>query len=65
MIISASTIAIAAKPSNLLDQAYIKGNSEEFKWLLYEHFVELYDRLYEKTGKEPQGILRILGSIGR
>ncbi len=65
MILFASTIAIAAKPSDLPAQAYNKGQSEEFKWLLYEHFVEIYIKLYDKNGKEPQGILHILGSIGR
>jgi len=65
ILLSASTMVVAKKPSNLPVQAYSQGQSEEFKMLLYEHFVEIYDQLYEKNGKEPRGILQILESIGR
>ena len=65
ILLSASTLVLAAKPSDLPDQAYGKGHSEDSKWLRYEHFVELYTRLYDKFGEEPQAIARILSNLGR
>lgn len=65
ILLSVSTLVVAKKPSDLPAQAYSKGQSEEFKMLQYEHFVEIYVQIYEKNDKEPRGILQILESIGR
>lgn len=65
MLLFASTIAIAAKPDDLTDKAYIKGYSDEFKELLFDHFIELYNKIYEINEKEPNGIILMLESIGR
>lgn len=65
IILFASTIAIAAKPSDLPDQAYNKGQSEEKRMARYFHLDELANRLYEKNGRVPQGLINILSSFGR
>jgi hypothetical protein len=65
MILFASTIAIAAKPSDLPEQAYNKGQSEEKIMERYFHFNEIASMLYEKTGKVPPGLMNILSSFGR
>ena len=65
MILFASTIAIAAKPSDLPEQAYSKGQSEEKRMERYFHFEELANRLFEKNGEVPQGLINILSSFGR
>jgi hypothetical protein len=65
MIISASTIAIAAKPSDLPDQAYSNGPSLEKQMARYFHLEELAYRFWLENGWVPEGILRAMGSSGR
>ncbi len=65
MILFASTIAIAAKPSELPDKAYRKGQSEDKRIARYSHLEEIVYRLFEKNGRVPQGLINILISFGR
>ena len=64
-IIFASTVAIAAKPSDLPDQAYNKGPSLEIQMARYFRLNDLAYRFWLETGSVPQGLLRAMGSSGR
>jgi hypothetical protein len=64
-IIFASTIAIAAKPSDLPEQAYNKGPSLEKQMDRYFRLEEIAYRFWLETGEVPEGLLRAMGSSGR
>lgn len=65
MLLIPSTIAIAGKSFDVPDQASIKKSGENKEENHYIHFQELAEKLYEKKGWVPQGILDILSSLGR
>ena len=65
VIIFASTIAIAAKPSDLPDQAYSNGPSLDKQMARYFHLEEIAYRLWLENGWVPQGLLNAMGSSGR
>jgi len=65
IILFASTLTVAARPSYRPDRTYRKGMSDAIREFLYNLFVEIADRLYEKNGKVPQGILNALSMLGR
>ena len=65
MILFASTIAIAAKPSDLPDQAYSKGPSLDKQMSRYFHLEEIAFRLWLEKGWVPQGLMNAMGSTGR
>ena len=64
-IIFASTIAIAAKPSDLPEQAYNKGPSWEKQMERYFRLDEIAYRLWLENGWVPEGLLRAMGNSGR
>lgn len=64
-IIFASTIAIAAKPSDLPEQANNKGQSFEKQMARYIHLDQLAYQFWIETGSVPEGINNALERIGR
>jgi len=64
-IIFASTIAIAAKPSDLPDQANSNGPSLEKQMARYFRLSELAYQFWLETGEVPEGLLRAMGNFGR
>lgn len=65
ILLSASTIAMAAKPSDLPEQAYSKGQSEANSMDKYFRLDEIAFRLWQKNGIQPQGLLNAMGIYGR
>lgn len=63
MLLFASTMIVAGKPSDLPDQAYRNGKKDDIKEFLYILFDEIASRIYQKKGWVPQGILEILNSF--
>ncbi|KYK34036.1 MAG: hypothetical protein AYK22_00965 [Thermoplasmatales archaeon SG8-52-3] len=64
-IIFASTLAIAAKPSDLPDQAYNNGPSLDKQMARYFRLDEIAYRLWLEKGWVPEGLLMAMGSSGR
>ena len=65
MILFASTLTVAAKPSDLPAQAYRKGLRDNIRAFLYDIFLEIANRFYEKRGSVPQWLINTLNSLGR
>ena len=64
MLILASTMIVAGKPSDLPDQAYRNEKKDDIQRFLYILFDEIAYRIYQKKGWVPQGILDVLYSLG-
>lgn len=64
-IIFASTLAIAAKPSDLPDQAYNTGPSLDKQMDRYFRLDEIAYRLWLEHDWVPEGLLKAMGSSGR
>lgn len=56
MLLFASTMIVAAKPSDLPEQAYSNKGKDDFKESQYMRFDKIACRTYEKIGWVPQGI---------
>ena len=65
ILLSSSTIVMAAKPSDLPEQAYSKGKSEANGMDKYFHLEEIAFRLWQKNGIQPRGLLNAMGIYGR
>ena len=56
---------MAAKPSDLPEQAYSKGKSEANRMDKYFHLEEIAFRLWQKNDIQPRGLLNAMGIYGR
>lgn len=66
MLLSSSTIAIAAKPSDLPVQANLKGQKENIEEFLILNFIDILTRIYDKKDWINLAIEdRITAIIGR
>lgn len=66
MLLSSSTIAIAAKPSDLPVQASLKGQKEDIEEFLILNFIDILTRIYDKKDWINLAIEdRITAIIGR
>jgi hypothetical protein len=66
MLLSSSTIAIAAKPSDLPEQANLKGQKEDIEEFLIYNFIEILTRIYDKKNWVPLALEdRITAITGR
>jgi len=64
MLLFASAMTVAGKPSDLPDQADRNGRRDDIQESLYNLFDEIAFRIYQKKGRVPLGILEVLNSLG-